>query len=491
MAKNSMTLEEKLEDAIVKDAPYEVPENWMWSKIKFVGNIKGGKRLPKGKQLLDFKTNYPYIRVADFDSGTIDIEGIKYLDEESYSQIKNYTIISNDVYVSIAGTIGKVGIIPEILDGANLTENAAKITDIKVISNKYLYYLLSSEKFQRYMQEASIATTQAKLALNKIADLIIPIPPLKEQQRIVDRMESLFEKLDKAKELIEEARKGFGERKAAILEKAFRGELTKRWREENSVINSYDTLLNEIEKRKGLYSIVKKKDIPNFMNYDMNDILVEDSLPSTWIKCPIGLICDCIVPGRDKPKSFTGDIPWITTPNLTSDVININSSELKLSENEIAEVKSKIIPINSVVMSCVGRFGISAVIADKCVINQQLHAFLPSKLIDEKYLMYHVKVLRWYMEEIATSTTIAYVNKAGCNSLPINLAPIEEQKEIVKRLDKLLEEESKIEELTQLEEQIALIKKSILAKAFRGKIGTNCEEDESALELLKEILSEN
>ena len=76
------------------------------------------------------------------------------------------------------------------------------------------------------------------------------------------------------------------------------------------------------------------------------------------------------------------------------------------------------------------------------------------------------------------------VKKISINDIP----SIEEQNEIVRILDKLLEEESKIEELTTLEEQIELIKKSILAKAFRGQLGTNCEEDESALELLKEII---
>jgi type I restriction enzyme S subunit len=85
MAKKNLTLKEKLEEAIVKDGPYEVPENWIWTKIKFIGNIKVGKRLPKGKQLLDFKTKYPYIRVADFDLGTIDVSELKYLDEESYN----------------------------------------------------------------------------------------------------------------------------------------------------------------------------------------------------------------------------------------------------------------------------------------------------------------------------------------------------------------------------------------------------------------------
>lgn len=106
----------------------ELREKYASKAIEEIAYIKGGKRIPKGNKLLETKTNYPYIRVTDFtDDGTIDTNNIQYISEEIYREIKNYTITSNDLYISIAGTIGKTGIIPSSLDGANLTENAAKL----------------------------------------------------------------------------------------------------------------------------------------------------------------------------------------------------------------------------------------------------------------------------------------------------------------------------------------------------------------------------
>ena len=107
---------------------YELPEGWDWLFLREFAYIKGGKRLPKGEQLLDIKTAYPYVRVSDFnEKGSIDIDNLKYLSPSAYQQIKNYTISSEDLYISIAGTIGKTGFLPYCLKQANLTENAAKI----------------------------------------------------------------------------------------------------------------------------------------------------------------------------------------------------------------------------------------------------------------------------------------------------------------------------------------------------------------------------
>ena len=224
------------------------------------------------------------------------------------------------------------------------------------------------------------------------------------------------------------------------------------------------------------------------MNYNIDSVTIDKSLPSGWVKCEIGLLCDCIVPGRDKPKSFTGNTPWITIPNLKDDYVGVGDSELFLSDIEIETVKAKIISKDSVIMSCVGRFGISSIVEDECVINQQLHAFLPSKLILPKYLMYHIRILKGYMEQTATSTTVAYLNKNNCNSLPINLPSIEEQKEIVTILDSILSKESESEYLTDVNELIDTIKKSILAKAFRGELGSNDLDEESSIELLKKLI---
>lgn len=235
--KTALTIEERLQQALVpaEEQPYEVPENWVWVRLGSLADVKGGKRLPKGTTFSENITKHPYIRVTDFNAIGVSLEGLKYIDEDVYEKISRYTISSDDIYVSIAGSIGKVGIIPSCIDGANLTENAAKITNIKGINQKYLCLFLKSEFAQYQMQSATIATTQAKLALFRIESLTFPLPPLSEQQRIVERIEELFAKLDEAKERLHEVADSFAVRKAAILHKAFTGELTKQWRLENGV----------------------------------------------------------------------------------------------------------------------------------------------------------------------------------------------------------------------------------------------------------------
>ena len=235
--KEELSLEEKLEQALVpvEEQPYEVPENWCWVRIGTIASVKGGKRVPKGKQLVEEKTEYPYIRVTDFDNRSISMKQVKYIDEETFKLIHNYTISTHDIYISIAGTIGKVGIIPDDLDGANLTENAAKITDIKVVNKNFLLWLLESEVAQSQMRDSTISTTQPKLALFRIENIKFPLPPLVEQQRIVDRIESLFAKLDEVKEKVQDVKKDMATRKKAILYKAFSGELTKKWRRKQNI----------------------------------------------------------------------------------------------------------------------------------------------------------------------------------------------------------------------------------------------------------------
>jgi restriction endonuclease S subunit len=112
-------------------------------KIGEIASVKGGKRLPKGMTVIDEPTPHPYLRVVDFSDYGIDRSNIKYIDEEAFEKIKRYTIDKADVYISIAGTIGRVGIVPDDLSGANLTENAAKITNIsRDVDHKYLMYYL-------------------------------------------------------------------------------------------------------------------------------------------------------------------------------------------------------------------------------------------------------------------------------------------------------------------------------------------------------------
>ena len=154
-------------------------------KIGHIAKVKGGKRLPKGMSVLDEATEHPYLRVVDFGDHGINRSDIKYIDAKTFDYIKRYTIDSSDIYISIAGTIGRVGIVPKDLSGANLTENAAKITDISDdVDHRYLMYYLRSPIGQGAIRNRTGGTSQPKLALYKIVDIDFPYRPLSIQKSI-------------------------------------------------------------------------------------------------------------------------------------------------------------------------------------------------------------------------------------------------------------------------------------------------------------------
>lgn len=182
--------------------PNNTLEKWEEKTIDEIAYIKGGKRLPKGEKLTTEKTSHPYIRVTDFnDFGTIDVDNVQFITDNIYEQIKNYTITSKDLYISIAGTIGKSGIIPKELDGANLTENACKLVyKSNEIFNKYIYYYTKTRMFAEQIFDKTKMAAMPKLALTRLATVKLPIPPLSEQQRIVGLLDEAFENIEKAKQ---------------------------------------------------------------------------------------------------------------------------------------------------------------------------------------------------------------------------------------------------------------------------------------------------
>jgi len=195
--------------------PYQLPKGWRWVRIRDVCDVKGGKRLPKDSTFSEKPTPYKYIRVVDFEDVTVSINGIKYISEDVRKKIKNYTISKDDVYISIAGTIGKAGIIPDELENANLTENAAKLViNNKGILNKiFLVFCLNSFYVKQQIERFTKIVGQPKLALFRIKQIQIPLPPIDVQGRIVARVEELFGKIDKIKRL----RKGATEEARALM----------------------------------------------------------------------------------------------------------------------------------------------------------------------------------------------------------------------------------------------------------------------------------
>lgn len=158
-------------------------------------------------------------------------------------------------------------------------------------------------------------------------------------------------------------------------------------------------------------------------------------IPEDWRVEKVGEVCDFIVPGRNKPKLFDGDIPWITTPDLEEGKsVTASRFGLCISRKEAKFVGSKIVPPGSVLMSCAGELGIVALTQNEMVVNQQLHVFIPTECIEKTFLL---NVLAYQKDEIAsygTKTAVPYLNKSSCNSILIPVPPLPEQRSIATAL---------------------------------------------------------
>ena len=145
----------------------KLPKGWKYLKLGDLCLVKGGKRLPANTDFSSEKTSFPYIRVVDFYAGTVNLDNLKYLEEETHLKISRYIINRDDVYISIAGSIGIIGTIPDILHGANLTENAAKlvIKDSNILCRDYLARFLQSPAGQQAIKLRTNIVGQPKLAL--------------------------------------------------------------------------------------------------------------------------------------------------------------------------------------------------------------------------------------------------------------------------------------------------------------------------------------
>jgi len=189
-----------IEHTEFKDSPVgRIPVGWEVVELKSIAAVKGGKRMPKGRPFSETKTSHPYIRVTNFEKGTINCSDLKYVLPEDQEKIKRYIIKKSDLYISIAGSIGLIGSVPNKLDGAQLTENAAKISLNKpaITSKEFIKYLLSSSIVQnQFHQETGAGGGVPKLALFRIESTLLPLPNFIEQDKIANVLSAIDKNIE-------------------------------------------------------------------------------------------------------------------------------------------------------------------------------------------------------------------------------------------------------------------------------------------------------
>ncbi|MBD5417812.1 MAG: hypothetical protein HDR50_09210 [Desulfovibrio sp.] len=395
----------------VEEQPYQLPKGWKWVRLlsSFSNHTDSKKKLPQ-KEYISTGT-YPVI-----DQGKEVIGG--------YTENKDL-LYSGPLPVVIFGDHTrclKFIDFPFVQGADGVKVLYAK----KTIIHKFLYYALRNIEMPHLGYRRHFPLFK---------NFMIPVPPLNIQENIIVRIESLFAKLDEAKEQAEAVLDGFETRKVAILHKAFSGELTKIWRSEHG------------HKRE------------EWQNLTLNDVAKWGSGGT---------------PSRKQPEYYAGNIAWVKTGELNNDYLY--ETEEHITKDAIKNSSAKIFPKETVIIAMYGAtIGQCAILGIDAATNQACACGIVRQNTYNKFLFNYLISEKNNFISLGKGGAQPNISQTIIKEYPISLPSLPEQREIVRILDVLLAKEQRIEEAAEyVLEQIELMKKSILARAFRGGLTTVC-----------------
>ena len=496
MAKNKkveISLEEKLKKALVpvEEQPYKIPDNWVWTKydVLFSDISKSEKKIEEKNYLENGK-------IAIVSQGKDKIVGYSdILKVEPYKEELPLIIFGdhtlNVKYIDFPFYIGADGV------------KVLKTTSI--IISKFLFYLLNN------LKTFTLINTGYRRHYPILKKLFFPLPPINEQRRIVEKLDFLFDKIKKAKELIEEIKIDIENRKISILDRAFKGVLTSKWRNENKTSDVRELLksINDEKIKKWEEDCIqaekdgnKKPKKPNIKEVEDMIVPVEEQpykLPNSWVWVRLGDISEKISKGTT-PRGDDGyaeeGVNFLRVENIgNNNSINLSNIKYISEKTHNGFLKRSILEEKDILISIAGTLGRTAIVKKEDLpanINQAISfvRLIDNNKVLENFIVFYLNspTIKAILLSQVKVTAIPNLTLEIISDIKFPLPPLEEQQEIVRILDEVLENENKVKELLELEERIDILEKSILNKAFKGELGTKNSSDEPAIELLKEIL---
>lgn len=342
--------------------------HWNEAKIKDFAEVKGGKRLPKGKKLIQESNSHPYIKVRNLGKAKyIQINSdYEYVDNETQKSIARYIVNKGDILISVVGTIGLVGIVGDTLDKANQTENCDKIINIKNVLPEYLYYYLISSFGQNEIRKGTVGAVQPKLPLKNVKDISVLYPSIEEQERIVNILSSIDKKI-----------------------------------EMNKTINN-----NLLEQVLTLY----RNDFVDTVNEEREICRADE-----YFDISIGK-----TPPRKEPQWFSTnpqDVTWVSISDMGTCDLYISSSSEQLTREAVERHNVKIVPDNTVLLSFKLTVGRIAITNGEMTTNEAIAHFKTDKKEINEYLYCYLKCFN-YQTMGSTSSIATAVNSKIIKGMP-------------------------------------------------------------------------
>lgn len=460
---------DKLEALVpVKEQPYKVPDNWRWvyvgSVCKFIGGGTPSKNIPEY-----WDGDIPWASVKDIKGDYLN-NTVDHITQEGLENSASNMCDKDDLLLVTRIEPGKT-----IIAQKKLAINQ----DLKIVKSDIIPEFLHNyfKCFRQVFDQKASGSTVKGITIPNVSNTALPLPPYSEQKRIVDRIASLFAELDEAKEKAQMVVDGYEDRKEAFLYKAFTGELTEAWRKSNCPPNASD-YLNHILDTNQCFS---RKEFQFWKN---------EALPDSWVESKIGNLL--YFAGRIGWKGLKAEEYTERGPLLLS-VYNLNDGDevtynrvYHITEERYQESPEIMVQEGDVLLTKdgagIGKLGYVKDLPQEATINSSLLLIRPANAAISKYIYYILlgPNLQRIVRERITGSATPHLFQRDIKDFVIPVPSLEEQKEIVRRLDSiLLQEERALLMAKNVIRQIEEMKKTILAKAFRGELGTNDPKEEA------------
>ncbi|WP_339205907.1 restriction endonuclease subunit S [Bacillus sp. FSL W8-1143] len=486
MSKKKKTIEELLEEAILSDEEqsYEVPRNWVWTRVE--NAIKPMEtREPKK---LDGKS-FHYIDVDAIDNKKQMVRQIKEVEITLAPSRAKRKVSKDDVIISLVRPYLKNIAHIDIEDNKLVASTAFYVcTPKEILDSNYFYSYLCSNYATQYLIDHTRGDNSPSVRSTDYEKMPLPLPPVNEQKRIAEKVKRLLSKIEKAKQLIEEAKEMFKLRQAAILDRAFRGELTRKWRIDNPNAINVNQFLEDVKSK-----IVNKK--LKHSNVEEENLY---ELPNGWAWVRLGEVSNVKSSKRIFASEYADSgIPFYRSKEIGElSSLGKAKSELFISEERYAEIKEKFgVPkVGDLLLTSVGTIGNTWMCdgrefyyKDGNITQIERNEYINTEFVQ---LFFNSYLFKKQVNLTVSGSAYNALTIEKINQLVLPFPPLEEQQEIVRITKKILKTEEESKNILSLRENLKGLAQSILSKAFRGELGTNDPSEESAVELLKEVLQE-
>lgn len=411
------------------EIPFDIPENWKWVYMGEIFVHNTGKALNNADKegvLLE------YITTSNLYWDRFELDELRSMFFKE-SEIEKCTIHKGDLLICEGGDIGRSAIWGFDYE-MRIQNHIHKLRGYGDINHKFYYYIMRNYKDSGMIDGRGIGLQG--FSSKRVHTLVVPLPPISEQTRIVDKLDAVLAEIDIIDDLQEKYRNDLATLKSKIIDAGIRGKLTEQLPEDGDAETLYAQIQEEKTKLIKEGKIKKEKLLP-----DISADEIPFEIPKNWKWVRLGtVINEVIVPQRDKPKVFDGDIPWCRIEDADGDYMSRSHSDQNVSIETVEKMNLRVFPAGTVLSACSGgSIGRILITTTELCTNQTFNGLVCSKGLFNRYLFHFLRNSIGNLKRMGSGAAMEYVSQKKITEMLLPLPPIVEQRRIVENIENLLE----------------------------------------------------